>query len=155
LIGLGIRVGLSGPSIKKMGEIGRDGKPGRGEGQSSKGKVQGEGRGSGLAFTSPMPGTTPPGETALLPMGNPHVRLRLSRSIDLLPDEAATAWSANSWPIVKEHATLSAVASVDHGVEVECRKGHVNRAADRGCVSRLVRFLDLTLRLDLPFLKRR
>ena len=40
---------------------------------------------------------------------------------------------------VKEHATLSARARVDHGVEVECRKGHENRAADRGCVSRLVR----------------
>ena len=43
---------------------------------------------------------------------------------------------------VKEHATLSAGASVDHGVEVKCRKGHENWAADRGCVSRLVRFLD-------------
>jgi hypothetical protein len=43
-----------------------------------------------------------------------------------------------SWANVKEHATLSARARVDHGVEVECRKGHENRAADRGCVSRLV-----------------
>jgi hypothetical protein len=42
---------------------------------------------------------------------------------------------------VKEHATLSARARVDHGVEVECRKGHENRAADRGCVSRLVRLV--------------
>ena len=39
---------------------------------------------------------------------------------------------------VKEHATLSAGARVDHGVDVEVTKGHVNRAADRGCVSRLV-----------------
>jgi hypothetical protein len=39
---------------------------------------------------------------------------------------------------VKEHATLSARARVDHGVEVENRERHVNRAADRGCVSRLV-----------------
>jgi hypothetical protein len=39
---------------------------------------------------------------------------------------------------VKEHATLSAGTSVDHGVEVESRNGHENRAADRGCVSRLV-----------------
>ena len=36
-------------------------------------------------------------------------------------------------PNVKEHATLSARARVDHGVEVEFRKSHVNRAADRGC----------------------
>jgi hypothetical protein len=43
---------------------------------------------------------------------------------------------------VKEHATLSAGARVDHGVEVEGRKGHVNRAADRGCVSRLVGLFD-------------
>ena len=39
---------------------------------------------------------------------------------------------------VKEHATLSAGASVDHGDDVEVTKEHVNRAADRGCVSRLV-----------------
>ncbi len=43
---------------------------------------------------------------------------------------------------VKEHATLSARAHVDHGVEVRARKGHVNRAADRGCVSRLVGLFD-------------
>ena len=41
-------------------------------------------------------------------------------------------------PNVKEHATLSAGAHVDHGVDVEVTKDHVNRAADRGCVSRLV-----------------
>jgi hypothetical protein len=34
---------------------------------------------------------------------------------------------------VKEHAPLSARASVDHGVEVETTGEHVNRAADRGC----------------------
>ena len=34
---------------------------------------------------------------------------------------------------VKEHATLSAGASVDHGVEVETTGEHGNRAADRGC----------------------
>jgi len=42
---------------------------------------------------------------------------------------------------VKEHATLSAGASVDHGVDVEITENHVNRAADRGCVSRLVLLL--------------
>jgi hypothetical protein len=39
----------------------------------------------------------------------------------------------NSWHNVKEHATLSAGASVDRGVEVETTENHVNRAADRGC----------------------
>ena len=34
---------------------------------------------------------------------------------------------------VKEHATLSAGASVDHGSEVEATEDHVNRTADRGC----------------------
>ena len=34
---------------------------------------------------------------------------------------------------VKEHATLSAGASVDHWVEVGITGEHVNRAADRGC----------------------
>ena len=38
-----------------------------------------------------------------------------------------------SLPNVKEHATLSAGASVDHGVDVETTVEHVNRAADRGC----------------------
>jgi hypothetical protein len=42
---------------------------------------------------------------------------------------------------VKEHATLSAGARVDHGVDVEATKEDVNWAADRGCVSRLVRLL--------------
>jgi hypothetical protein len=41
-------------------------------------------------------------------------------------------------PNVKEHATLSAGARVDHGVEFETTEDHVNKAADRGCVSRLV-----------------
>ena len=43
---------------------------------------------------------------------------------------------------VKEHATVSARARVDHGVEVKTRKGHINRVADRGCVSRLVGLFD-------------
>ena len=47
-------------------------------------------------------------------------------------------------PNVKEHATLSAGASVDHGVDVEVTKRHLNRAADRGCVSRLVRLFRLS-----------
>ena len=34
---------------------------------------------------------------------------------------------------VKEHATLSAGAHVDYGVDVETTEEHVNRAADRGC----------------------
>ena len=34
---------------------------------------------------------------------------------------------------VKEHATLSAGARVDHGVGVETTDEHENRAADRGC----------------------
>jgi hypothetical protein len=34
---------------------------------------------------------------------------------------------------VKEHAPLSAGASVDHGVDVETTQEHENRAADRGC----------------------
>ena len=46
-----------------------------------------------------------------------------------------------SSPNVKEHATLSAGARVDHGVSFETKERHVNRAADRGCVSRLVLLL--------------
>ena len=42
---------------------------------------------------------------------------------------------------VKEHAPLSAGTHVDHGVEVKAREDHENRAADRGCVSRLVGLL--------------
>ena len=34
---------------------------------------------------------------------------------------------------VKEHATLSAGASFDHGVDVKTTEDHKNRAADRGC----------------------
>jgi hypothetical protein len=50
---------------------------------------------------------------------------------------------------VKEHATVSAGAKVDHGVRVETTGNHVNRAADRGCVSRLVLRSFLTSRRDL------
>ena len=39
----------------------------------------------------------------------------------------------NSLANVKEHAPLSAGASVDHGVEVETTGEHENRAADRSC----------------------
>ena len=39
----------------------------------------------------------------------------------------------SSLPNVKEHATLSAGASVDHGVDVKTTGEHLNRAADRGC----------------------
>jgi len=42
---------------------------------------------------------------------------------------------------VNEHAPLSARAHVDHGVEVKTTGEHENRAADRGCVSRLVGLL--------------
>ena len=41
----------------------------------------------------------------------------------------------------KSTQPLSAGASVAHGVDVEAAEKHVNRAADRGCVSRLVRLL--------------
>jgi hypothetical protein len=41
-------------------------------------------------------------------------------------------------PNVKEHAPLSAGASVERGVDVETTQEHENKAADRGCVSRLV-----------------
>ena len=34
---------------------------------------------------------------------------------------------------VKEHATLSAGAHVERGVDVETTEDHVNKAADRGC----------------------
>jgi len=45
----------------------------------------------------------------------------------------AVAPSSIPLPNVKEHAPLSARASVDHGVEVESTGEHENRAADRGC----------------------
>ena len=42
-------------------------------------------------------------------------------------------WDETFLANVKEHATLSARAHVDHGVEVGITDEHVNRAADRGC----------------------
>ena len=44
---------------------------------------------------------------------------------------------------VKEHAPLAA-ASVDHGVEGKTTEAYESRAADRGCVSRLVRCSSLS-----------
>jgi hypothetical protein len=40
---------------------------------------------------------------------------------------------------VKEHTPLSASASVDQGVGFVITGKHLKRAADRGCVTRLVR----------------
>lgn len=58
-------------------------------------------------------------------------------SVDLGYGDGGT--SHNSSTNVKEHATLSAGASVNQGVMGEATEDHKNRAADRGCVSRLVR----------------
>jgi hypothetical protein len=58
-------------------------------------------------------------------------------------------------PNVQEHAPLSAGASVDHGVEVETTREHVNRAADRDCcVSScwLLYFLDAASRIACSML---
>ena len=68
------------------------------------------------------------------------LELLLSGFRRLVKDLGVLVGHINSLPNVKEHAPLSAGASVDHGVEVETTRDHVNRAADRGCVSRLVRF---------------
>ena len=51
---------------------------------------------------------------------------------------------------VKEHATLSAGASVDHGVEVGVTGEHVNRAADRGCRVSTCSASDFLRSLDAP-----
>jgi hypothetical protein len=51
---------------------------------------------------------------------------------------AVEKWDAILEANAKEHATLSAGASVERGVGVEATQEHENRAADRGCVSRLV-----------------
>ena len=56
-----------------------------------------------------------------------------SRVIYASASLAAAPESSFSSANVKEHATLSARASVDHGVDVETMGEHVNRAADRGC----------------------
>jgi hypothetical protein len=49
-------------------------------------------------------------------------------------------------PNVKAHAPLPARAGVDHGVEVKTTGNHGNRAAGRGCMTRLVsRFFILGL----------
>ncbi len=63
-----VRIGFPAAMTRKMGGIGRDGKPGReprwrGEGQSSKGQVQKRGMGFAPGLSASMPGTTPTGET--------------------------------------------------------------------------------------------
>jgi len=54
--------------------------------------------------------------------------MKCNHSWDILTED-----SESSPTNVKEHAPLSAGASVDHGVEVETTGEHINRAADRGC----------------------
>jgi hypothetical protein len=48
-------------------------------------------------------------------------------------DDVVSGGFLNFQTNVKEHATLSARARVDHGVGVKTTEDHVNRAADRGC----------------------
>ena len=56
--------------------------------------------------------------------------LRLARYADAVT--ITVRWDSRM-PNVKEHAPLSAGASVDHEVVVGITDEHVNRAADRGC----------------------
>jgi hypothetical protein len=74
----------------------------------------------------------------LFSRGKPILPVWLGENSYVQPAMNHSAMDSN----VKEHATLSAGASVDHGVDVEVTKGHVNWAADRGCVSRLVGLFD-------------
>ena len=65
---------------------------------------------------------------------------------------AAIKWlrllSFSYWTNVKEHATLSARAHVDHGVKVIATDDHENRVANRGCcVSTCSAFL-LVIRIE-------
>jgi hypothetical protein len=48
-------------------------------------------------------------------------------------------------PNVKEHATLSAGARLDHGVEVQTTESHRNRVAGGGWMPRLVLLLGFLL----------
>ncbi len=65
--------------------------------------------------------------------GSSPIPRRQSRSQSGKMSSRFVIVSSNSQTNVKEHATLSARARVDHGVEVETTLEHENRAADRGC----------------------
>ena len=77
----------------------------------------------------------------LLRIGSPNMLLVLARKIRRSGKRirgSKILWQSSLMclqflPNVKEHATLSAGASVDHGGEVKTTGEHVNRAADRGC----------------------
>ena len=69
-------------------------------------------------------------------MHHPTKIIRVARAVELILDRVELIGAGMEFILlanVKEHATLSAGASVDHGVKVETTKNHVNRAADRGC----------------------
>ena len=66
-----------------------------------------------------------------------YVGLKPRTDLKQLPHGGNYLFQAN----VKEHATLSARTLADHGVRGVVTGDHENRAADRGCVSRLVRLL--------------
>ena len=59
--------------------------------------------------------------TSWLYNGKDHVETQVRKIADICPEN------------VKEHAPLSARASINRGVGVEKTGEHVNRAADRGC----------------------
>jgi hypothetical protein len=65
---------------------------------------------------------------------NDHLNANRTHSPVML--EVKNRWQTDDGsysPNVKEHATLSAGAHVDHGVEVKSTEDHINKAADRGC----------------------
>ena len=75
--------------------------------------------------------------TEKLPLGEcPFAMSKGSRAKAEESNAAVTSRIAKrmvSWANVKEHATQSAGAHVDHGVRVVATGDHENRAADRGC----------------------
>ena len=69
--------------------------------------------------------------TELIEMADDRVLTRLKWFVEIRAEALKKA--CGDEPNVKEHATLSAGARVDHGIEVKTTGKHVNRAADRGC----------------------
>jgi hypothetical protein len=65
--------------------------------------------------------------------GAPVSRFDQNSAADISRDWGSGISHSNSLANVKEHAPLSAGASVDHGVEDVIMEDHVNRTADMGC----------------------
>ena len=101
----------SGRWAESVGMASLDAGPaGAGKVKVQKAKFKGKAGASRRASAHPCQAQHPPARPLPAPSAKNQAKLHLSQSPGSSPDEAATAWSANSWPIVEAWHPLPGAA---------------------------------------------